>query len=489
MERTYKVSQSVLKSEVPLAASKKATDFSLEFGPYKCDFTRSGQHMLLGGQKGHVAVMDWNKLSLESEFNVGERIHDVSFLHNSTLFALAQKRYVHIYDATGAEVHVLRGHVEPLALEFLPFHFLLASIGNPGYLKYQDVSTGALVAEHRTRLGACSVLSQNPWNAVLCAGHAGGTVTMWTPNMSTPVAKLLAHRGAVTAAACDRGGRYLVTAGADARLKVWDIRRWGEVHDYFTPVPAYALAVSQKGLVAVGAGSHVQVWGKDFALEGGDSTGALFDPPLAAPQQASASPDLTAFERRAAAASTARVSKANSPYMRHELPGTLISSVQFRPFDDLLAVGHTRGLTSLLVPGAGEANYDSYAADPFAGKAARREAEVASLLDKIPASMITLDPLKVGTLDKAPKAVKEAEAKERTAAAAAVAAAKLLEVKGKKRRGIRKMLKRAANVVTEQRLALEAKIKEKKAEEQIEEKAAGSGGPSRPKSALSRFYD
>ena len=172
------------------------------------------------------------------------------------------------------------------------------------------------------------------------------------------------------------------------------------------------------------------------------------------------------FERRAAAAGVAGVSKASSPYMRHELPGRIISCAVFRPYDDLLAVGHTGGITTLLIPGAGEANYDSSSADPFAGKAAKREAVVASLLDKIPASMISLDPAKVGAVDHAPKAVKEAEAKERTATAAALAAAKLLEVKGKKRRGIRKMLKRAANVVTEQRLALEAKIKERKKEEE-----------------------
>jgi WD40 repeat protein len=45
------------------------------------------------------------------------------------------------------------------------------------------------------------------------------------------LAKLAAHRGAVTALAVDAGGRYLVSAGGDARLKVWDIRRWREVHD------------------------------------------------------------------------------------------------------------------------------------------------------------------------------------------------------------------------------------------------------------------
>ena len=80
----------------------------------------------------------------------------------------------YIYDKSGAEIHQLRSHIEPTRLEFLPYHFLLASVGRTGWLKYQDTSTGALVAEHRTRLGPCSVMTQNPRNAVLALGHANG---------------------------------------------------------------------------------------------------------------------------------------------------------------------------------------------------------------------------------------------------------------------------------------------------------------------------
>lgn len=56
-------------------------------------------------------------------------------------------------------------------------------------------------------------MRQNPYNAVMCCGHANGTVTMWTPNITTPVVKMLCHRGAVTALAVDPMGRQFVTAG------------------------------------------------------------------------------------------------------------------------------------------------------------------------------------------------------------------------------------------------------------------------------------
>lgn len=50
----------------------------------------------------------------------------------------------------------------------------------------------------------------------------------------------------------------------------------------------------------------------------------------------------------------------------------------------------------MLVPGAGQPNFDSRVADPFQGKRARREQEVHQLLDKLKPDMIVLDPTTIG---------------------------------------------------------------------------------------------
>lgn len=55
---------------------------------------------------------------------------------------------------------------------------------------------------------------------------------------------------------------------------------------------------------------------------------------------------------------------------------------------DVLAVGHSGGVSTMLVPGAGEPHYDSRVADPFQGRKARREQEVAHLMDKLQPDMI-----------------------------------------------------------------------------------------------------
>lgn len=164
---------------------------------------------------------------------------------------MAQKKYVYIYDRNGVELHCLKKHVEVSHMEFLPYHFLLATLGISSNLKYQDVSTGQLVSEIHTKGGAPCSMTQNPWNAICHIGHQNGTVTLWSPNSSEPLVKLLAHKGPIRSLAVDREGRYMVSAGQDKKMAVWDIRMFKEVNSYFTRTPASSVAISDTGLTAV----------------------------------------------------------------------------------------------------------------------------------------------------------------------------------------------------------------------------------------------
>lgn len=72
----------------------------------------AGKHMVLGGAKGHLAVMEWSKAHLVTELQVKETVRDVCFLHNEKFFAAAQRKYVYVYDKRGLEIHCLREHTE-----------------------------------------------------------------------------------------------------------------------------------------------------------------------------------------------------------------------------------------------------------------------------------------------------------------------------------------------------------------------------------------
>jgi hypothetical protein len=80
-------------------------------------------------------------------------------------------------------------------------------------------------------------------------------------------------------------------------------------------------------------------------------------------------------------------------YLTHPVPHRPLTSLQWAPFQDILTIGHSAGLSSILVPGSGEANFDSAEADPFENKKARREREVKGLLDKVffPPGYLILD--------------------------------------------------------------------------------------------------
>ena len=283
------------------------------------------------------------------------------------------------------------------------------------------------------------------YNAVIGLGHRNGTVTMWSPSMNEPLVKIFAHPGGLTDIAFDLEGRYMATTGHDCRVSILDIRKFEKVHSYFSPARVNSLDISQNGLLAVGCGYQAQIWRDGIAT------------------------------------------KAKSPYMRVALPGTIIHDLNFRPYEDVLSIGHKNGFMTALIPGAGEANYDSRVANPFETSKQRREGEVKSLLDKLNPDMIVLNPAELGTVDGASR---ETIAKEKLEAfEARLAAAEGRKVKAKKKmRGKNKIGKRIKrkhmNIMDEARM----KRREEKEENARKQKAAKEGRKMEEETgALARF--
>ncbi|KIY50221.1 BING4CT-domain-containing protein [Fistulina hepatica ATCC 64428] len=365
MERTWRIGQSEIEASAGMNAANSRREWRLDGGPYCSRYTRNGRHLAIAGRAGHVASFDWQTGQLHAELQLQETCRDITYLHDQSHFAVAQKKYVFIYDRDGVELHCLKSHIEPTRLEFLPYHWLLASVGNAGWLKYQDTSTGQLLVEHRTKMGACTTMTQNIHNAVIHLGHQNGRVTLWTPNLPHPAVQVLAHLGPVVGLSVDpqQGGRYMATSGRDGTVKIWDCRNWkGAVREWTTRAGGGDLQWSAKGFLAVISGSTVNVYAP---------------PTIYTPHNFHRAPPL---------------------YLTHQVSHRPLISVRFAPFQDVLTVGHASGLSNLLVPGSGEPNFDSSEADPFETKKARREREVKGLLDKLQPDMITLDPEFVGSM-------------------------------------------------------------------------------------------
>jgi U3 small nucleolar RNA-associated protein 7 len=128
LEDTTRITQQELVKSVDLQSQAKHFDLQLkEFGPYGFQYTRNGRFLMLYGKEGHVATMDWLTKKLMCEFHTQETINCGQWLHQETMFAMGQKQWVSIYDNKGVEIHCIKKLFQVLAMDFLPYHFLLAT--------------------------------------------------------------------------------------------------------------------------------------------------------------------------------------------------------------------------------------------------------------------------------------------------------------------------------------------------------------------------
>ncbi|XP_032871863.1 WD repeat-containing protein 46-like, partial [Amblyraja radiata] len=226
----------------------------------------------------------------------------------------------------------------------------------PGFLQYLDISVGKEVAAICTKAGRLDVMTHNPHNGIVHLGHPQGTVTLWSPNVKEPLVKMLCHKGGVRAVAVDKSGLYMATSGLDHKLNIFDVRTYRPLHSYLLPAGGAHLTFSQRDLLGVACGNTVQVY-KDVH------------------------------------SATVR-----SPYVSHAVRQG-VHGLQFCPYEDVLGVGHGLGFTSMLVPGAGEANFDGLECNPYRSKKQRQEWEVKALLEKLQPELISLEPDRLGQVD------------------------------------------------------------------------------------------
>uniref|UniRef100_H2Z4C9 BING4 C-terminal domain-containing protein n=1 Tax=Ciona savignyi TaxID=51511 RepID=H2Z4C9_CIOSA len=356
-EESWSIDQRTIADAADIASANKHFELKLnQFGPYRIDYTRNGRHLLIGGRRGHVAAFDWITKQLTCEMNVMEAVQD-QFWKTTNCCKLNQTRpWIRAFDSFELRMYCTCASVKEKNVTFSIkigcFFFMSFSSSNQhGFLQYTDVSIGNIVSTINTKGGRLNIMCHNPHNAVVLLGHHNGSVTMWTPNQKEPVVKMLCHNTAIRALAVDQCGNYLATSGQDRKMKIYDVRMFKPLHSYQLHTGPSNLCFSQRNLLAATCQNVVQIY-KDPC----------------------------------------------HPYLTHRLR-LPVEDVAFCPYEDVLGVGGSDSFVSLLVPGAGEANYDAFESNPNRSKKQRREWEVKALLEKIQPDMISLDPMVLSKVD------------------------------------------------------------------------------------------
>jgi U3 small nucleolar RNA-associated protein 7 len=183
--------------------------------------------------------------------------------------------------------------------------------------------------------------------------------------------------------------------------------------------------------------------------------------------------------------------------MHHALPRCgPVETLRFRPFEDSCGIGHSKGISSIVIPGSGEPNLDTteYNTNPYQDIKQRQEAEVRSLLDKLSPEMICLDADQVGGIEESDphNRLERIQDRQDTANGKPVAAKKQ---KGKKRGRSKiqtKLRRKHANIVDKQSEKLKEAREQEKANTAAANKQEGQLPSAPPKesapSALKRFF-
>lgn len=350
-----RISQGDIVQSVDMQTQSKKFSLVLDkLGPYRISFSTNGSHLLLAGLRGHMANIRWKSFQLEGETQLKDKVSDATFLVDHTMTAVAQKKYVYMYTKEGTEMHILSKLANMDRLGYLPKHMLLAATSSTySVMQYLDISTGQELGTKAPAVmrDPTSCLAVNPANGVVATCDLRGIVKFWSPSVVDPLLQLKGHKGVVDSICFHPNGRFFLTLGGDHKMKVWDTRTLRSLEEYAITYSFHTLDISSSGLVAMGGGTQVQIWRGMFGTQ-----------------------------------------KPSAPYMKFGLGyGNIAEQVKFCPFEDVLGVGHSRGFTSMLVPGSGEANPDFYYANPHETERHRKERVVSNLLDKLPPDTISMD--------------------------------------------------------------------------------------------------
>lgn len=130
--------------------------------------------------------------------------------------------------------------------------------------------------------------------------------------------------------AVTKDGKYMATSGLDHLLNIWDLRTYKQVKSIKLKAGASNLTFSDKNFLAASLRNEVVIFKDDILNKGEIYEG------------------MTESDNEE---NIVEVYGENNVYLKNRINNVSIQNLQFCPFEDVLGIGHGKGISSILVPG------------------------------------------------------------------------------------------------------------------------------------------
>lgn len=198
----------------------------------------------------------------------GQGVEGVLWLDENSLVSASRDTTASVWDAlSGTEKFVFREHKSAIfALALSADHSLAATGDLDGAIYVWDTKSGAISRQWKDEQGeGIFSLAFSPDQSWLVSGHTDGWLYLWNLKTGQQVASLQGHGDTVQSLAFNQDGRYVASVSDDGQMILWDISQGQLTQVSATPAHSGAIfavtfAEADRYLLTAGADSLVNVW-------------------------------------------------------------------------------------------------------------------------------------------------------------------------------------------------------------------------------------
>ncbi|WKX95761.1 hypothetical protein Q1695_012314 [Nippostrongylus brasiliensis] len=205
---------------------------------YSLCWTPEGKRLITGASTGEFTLWNGTAFNFETILQAHDSaIRAMTWSHNEQwLVSADHEGFIKYWQPNMNNVHMYQAHKdEPVrGLSFAPTDVKLASASDDGTVRIWDF---ARCVEERAMRGHGSevrCVAWHPFKGMIVTGSRDSQqpVKLWDPRTGDCLTTLQDHKSSVMAVDWNKNGNWLLTAGRDHLVKLYDLRSMKEMYSY-----------------------------------------------------------------------------------------------------------------------------------------------------------------------------------------------------------------------------------------------------------------